>query len=84
MVSEFETNASFLCDTTTVATALHKMYSLHRSPDVSLTIYQISHFIILRSKYSYTSANEDFLAVFFWTRLTNMDSTNECFSGCAR
>jgi len=20
----------------------------------------------------------------FWTRLTNMDSANECFSGCAR
>jgi len=29
------------------------------------------------------SANEDFFAV-FWTRLTNMDSANECFSGCAR
>jgi len=28
-------------------------------------------------------ANEDFFAV-FWTRLTNMDSANECFSGCAR
>jgi len=27
-------------------------------------------------------ANEDFFAV-FWTRLTNMDSANECFSGCA-
>ena len=29
------------------------------------------------------SANEDFFAV-FRTRLTNMDSANECFSGCAR
>jgi len=29
------------------------------------------------------SANVDFFAV-FWTRLTNMDSANECFSGCAR
>jgi len=29
------------------------------------------------------SANEDFFAV-FWTRLTNMDSAKECFSGCAR
>jgi len=29
------------------------------------------------------SANEDFFAV-FWTRLTNMDSANENFSGCAR
>jgi hypothetical protein len=29
------------------------------------------------------SANEDFSAV-FWTRLTNMDPANECFSGCAR
>jgi hypothetical protein len=29
------------------------------------------------------SANEDFPAV-FRTRLTNMDSANECFSGCAR
>ena len=28
-------------------------------------------------------ANEDFFAV-FWTRLTNMDSANKCFSGCAR
>ena len=27
------------------------------------------------------SANEDFFAV-FWTRLTNMDLANECFSGC--
>jgi len=29
------------------------------------------------------SANEDFFAV-FWTRLMNMDSANECFSGCTR
>ena len=29
------------------------------------------------------SANEDFFAV-FRTRLTSMDSANECFSGCAR
>ena len=29
------------------------------------------------------SANEDFFAV-LRTRLTNMDSANECFSGCAR
>jgi len=29
------------------------------------------------------SANADF-SLFFWTRLTNMDSANECFSGCAR
>ena len=29
------------------------------------------------------SANEDIFAV-FRTRLTNMDSANECFSGCAR
>jgi hypothetical protein len=29
------------------------------------------------------SANEDFFTV-FWTRLTNMDLANECFSGCAR
>jgi hypothetical protein len=29
------------------------------------------------------SAKEDFFAV-FWTQLTNMDSANECFSGCAR
>jgi len=29
------------------------------------------------------SANENFFAV-FRTRLTNMDSANECFSGCAR
>ena len=28
------------------------------------------------------SANEFFRC--FWTRLTNMDSANECFSGCAR
>ena len=28
-------------------------------------------------------ANEDFFAV-FWTRLTNMYSVNECFSGCMR
>jgi len=28
-------------------------------------------------------ANEDFFAV-FRTRLTNMDSANVCFSGCAR
>ena len=28
------------------------------------------------------SANEDFFAV-FWTGLTNMESANECFSGCA-
>jgi hypothetical protein len=27
-------------------------------------------------------ANEDFIAV-FQTRLTNVDSANECFSGCA-
>ena len=27
--------------------------------------------------------NEDFFAV-FWTRLTNIFSANECFSGCAR
>jgi len=33
-------------------------------------------------QYSDTSANEDFSC--FWTRLTNMDSANECFSGCAR
>jgi len=26
---------------------------------------------------------KEFFAV-FWTRLTNMDSANECFSGCAR
>ena len=32
--------------------------------------------------HSDTSANEDIFAV-FWTRLTNMDSANECFSGCA-
>jgi hypothetical protein len=29
------------------------------------------------------SANEEFFR-WFWTRLTNMDSANECFSGCAR
>jgi hypothetical protein len=29
------------------------------------------------------SANKDFFAV-FRTRLTNMDSVNECFSGCVR
>jgi hypothetical protein len=29
------------------------------------------------------SANEEFFAG-FWTRLKNMDSANECFSGCAR
>ena len=29
------------------------------------------------------STNEDFFRC-FWTRLTNMDSANECFSGCAR
>jgi hypothetical protein len=39
MVSKFKTNASFLCDTTSVATVVHKKYSLHRSPDVFLTIY---------------------------------------------
>jgi hypothetical protein len=39
MVSEFETNASFLCDTTSVATAVHIKYSLHRPPDVSLKTY---------------------------------------------
>jgi hypothetical protein len=35
------------------------------------------------NKYSNTSANKDFFAV-FRTRLTNMDSANKCFSGCAR
>ena len=29
------------------------------------------------------SANEYFFRR-FWTRLTNMDSANECFIGCAR
>ena len=30
------------------------------------------------------SANEEFFFAVFRTRLTNMDSDNECFSGCAR
>ena len=36
-----------------------------------------------RSQYSDISANEDFFRSFF-TRLTNVDSANECFSECAR
>ena len=30
------------------------------------------------------SVNEDFFQLFFWTRLKNMDSANECFGGCTR
>ena len=42
MVSEFEINASILCDNTSVATAMHKKYCLHSSPHVLNKILNFS------------------------------------------
>ena len=41
-----------------------------------------SHDVIVIPRLTSDPANEDFFAV-FWTRITNMDSANGCFSGYA-
>ena len=60
---------------TVVSLSLHFVYKLEMNTVIPRLTSDLANELF---------GQQRFFSPFFWTRLTNTDSANECFSGCAR